>query len=165
MLRSCCRNEKERAIIEVLISSGIRVSELIDLNVNDIDFQKKSVHVRHGKGDKERYTYIDSVACNHLIRYLTSKGIESGALFVSKRSKRYTAHGIRALLNTIAKRANIPNVHPHRFRRTFATRLAARGMDIQEIQKLMGHANINTTMVYVTMDDTQVSNSYRKYSA
>lgn len=165
VLRSRCKNEKERAIIEVLLSSGVRVSELCDLNVDDIDFQSKTVHIRHGKGDKERYTYIDDVACSHLIKYLTSKGIESGALFRSTSKERYTPHGVRELLTAMAKRANVENVHPHRFRRTFATTLSSRGMGLQDIQKLMGHSNINTTMVYITMNDSQVKNSYQKFTA
>ena len=164
-LRSSCKTKKERAIIEVLASSGVRVSELTALDIEDIDFQKKSVRVRHGKGDKERYTYIDSVARNHLIKYLTEAGITSGALFPSKRKNRYTAGGIRTLLNVIAARAGVENVHPHRFRRTFATRLAARGMAIQEIQRLMGHTDINTTMTYIYMDDAQIVSSYMKHTA
>jgi len=165
VLRSVCTTEKHRAIIEVLVSSGVRVGELINLNVEDVDFQKRAVHVRHGKGDKERITYIDSVASDHLIKYLTGEHIVSGALFLSRHGERYTTNGVRALLNKLSEQSGIPDVHPHRFRRTFATKLSARGMDIQEIQRLMGHTSINTTMVYITMDDTQVNNSYRKYSA
>lgn len=163
-LRSNCQNEKERAIIEVLVASGVRVSELVNLNVDDIDFQRKSIHVKHGKGNKERYTYMDSLACSHLIKYLVTKHIESGRLFISSRGP-YTTDGIRKLLHVLAKRAGVDNVHPHRFRRTFATTMAARGMDIQTIQKLMGHTNVNTTMIYISMDDMQVINSYRKHTS
>ncbi len=164
LLRSNCKNEKERAIIEVLLSSGVRVSELCNLNLQDIDFQKQKIHIRHGKGDKDRTTYTDSVACDHLIKYLTGAGITCGAVFMSQRG-RYTPGGIRTVLNTIAARANVVDVHPHRFRRTFATRLAARGMAIQEIQKLMGHSDINTTMIYVSMDDSRVQSSYKQFTA
>ena len=163
-LRGNCKTEKERAIIEVLISSGVRVSELVNLNVDDVDFNKKVIHVRHGKGDKDRYTYINDVAQAHLIKYLTENNIISGALFRSQRKGRYTTHGIRQLLSALAKRAGVDNVHPHRFRRTFATMLASRGMNIQDIQSLMGHTDINTTMIYVALDDATVNNSYRKYA-
>ena len=164
-IRFACKSKKERAVIEMLLSSGMRVAELVDINVEDIDFNKKSVLIRHGKGNKERRTYIDDLACTHLIDYLTSNNIVSGPLFVSKRNARYTTRGIREMLHVLAKKSKVDDVHPHRFRRTFATTLAARGMDIQEIQKLMGHTNINTTMIYVYIDDTQINNSYRKYIA
>lgn len=164
-LKKNCESLKERAIMEVLLSSGVRVSELIDLDVSDIDFHVKSVRVRHGKGDKERMTYINDLALSYLIKYLVDAGIESGPLFQNNRAGRYTPAGIRYMLNQIADRAEVQNVHPHRFRRTFATSLAVRGMDIQDIQVLMGHEDINTTMHYITMDNSKVNNSYRKYIA
>lgn len=160
-IRSSCKNEKERALVEFLLSSGVRVSELVGLRVDDIDFAHKTVKVRNGKGGKDRMTYINDVTCDHLIAYLTEHCIESGNVFLSQRGV-FTQNGIRALLNSIAERANVDDVHPHRFRRTFATTLAARGMAIQDIQKVMGHSNLNTTMVYVTVDDTNVNYSYRK---
>lgn len=163
-LRQNCKNEKERAIIEVLVSSGLRVSELVDLEIDDIDFHEKSIHVRNGKGGKERQTYMDSVACNHLIKYLTENKIESGKVFRGCRGV-YTTDGIGKLLNRLGERAEVENVHPHRFRRTFATTMAARGMDIQMIQKLMGHTNINTTMIYISTNDMQIVNSYKKHTA
>lgn len=164
-LKKHCETLKERAIVELLLSSGIRVSELVDLAVSDIDFSNKIVHVRHGKGDKERTTYITDLALNYLIKYLTDAKIEAGPLFQNRQHKKYTTSGIRVMLNRIAERSGVLNVHPHRFRRTFATTLAARGMDIQDIQVLMGHTDINTTMVYVTSDNTKINHSYRKYIA
>lgn len=164
-LKKHCETLKERAIVELLLSSGIRVSELVDLDVADIDFTNKIVYVRHGKGDKERTTYITDLALNYLIKYLTDAKIEAGPLFQNRQHKKYTTSGIRVMLNRIAERSGVLNVHPHRFRRTFATTLAARGMDIQDIQVLMGHTDINTTMVYVTSDNTKINHSYRKYIA
>lgn len=164
-LKGCCETDKERAMVEVLLSSGVRVSELVDLNVEDIDFNRKSVRIRHGKGDKERCTYIDDVAQKYLVKYLIAAGIETGPLFQTRRHDRYTPAGVRYMLNNISKRADVKNVHPHRFRRTFATTLAARGMKLQDIQRLMGHTDINTTMRYITINDTQVHNSYQKYTA
>lgn len=164
-LRSSCSTKKERAMIELLVSSGVRVSELTALNVEDINFDSMSVHVRNGKGGKDRVTYIDELTKDHLVKYLLEAKIESGALFPSRRRDRYTPHGIRELLNTLAEKAKVENVHPHRFRRTFATTLAYRGMNIQDIQVLMGHTNINTTMTYIAMDDSQIQYAYRKHVA
>lgn len=163
-LKNHCDTLKERAMIEVLLTSGVRVSELTSLDVADIDYTNKSVHIRHGKGDKERYTYINDLALSYLVKYLTDSGIETGPLFLNQRKGRYTSAGIRYMLNQIADRAKVQNVHPHRFRRTFATTLASRGMDVQDIQTLMGHTDINTTMGYITMNDTKVNNSYKKYN-
>ena len=163
-IRSACKNQKERAIVEFLLASGVRISEFCDLRIEDIDFNYKAVRIRHGKGDKERYTYINDLAHEHLIKYLAEEGTTSGSLFRSKIKKAYTPHAVRGLLNSIAARAKVEDVHPHRFRRTFATTLASRGMDIQEIQKLMGHTNINTTMIYVSLNAAGVKHSYEKYA-
>lgn len=164
-LRGSCKTKKERAMVEVLTSSGVRVSELTALNVEDINFDTLSVHVRHGKGDKQRTTYINELTKEHLVKYLVEHNITSGALFPSRRRERFTEHGVRELLNTLAARANVENVHPHRFRRTFATTLAYRGMSVQDIKVLMGHTNINTTMKYISMDDSQIKYSYKKHVA
>lgn len=161
-LRSACKNLKERAIIEFLLASGVRVAEFCDLDVEDINLIDDKIRIRHGKGNKERYTYLNDLAKEHLIRYLD--GRTSGALFLTTRGDRYTKGGVRYLLHSIEKRAGVNDVHPHRFRRTFATWLASRGMPIQEIQKLMGHANINTTMVYVSLSDTDTKYAYKKFA-
>jgi site-specific recombinase XerD len=162
-LRSACKTLKERAIIELLLSSGIRVSELVMLNVDDIDKQALSVHIKHGKGNKERTTYITKVAMKHIENYLNNRNEQDSALFCNYQHQRMHDNGVRYLLNKLAKRANVANVHPHRFRRTFACCLSARGMNIQDIQKLLGHTNINTTMEYVTIDDGRLQSSYQYY--
>ena len=164
-LRGACKTKKERALIELLVSTGIRVSELTSMEVQDINMDTLAVHVIHGKGSKERMTYTTAVSARHLISYLKDRKEDGPALFYNKNHEPIEPGGIRFILNTIAKRAGVENVHPHRFRRTFATNLAKRGMDIQEIQKLLGHANINTTMVYVSTDDSKVQASYRRYTA
>ena len=163
-LKNHCKTVKERAIVELLLSSGVRVSELVDLDVSDIDFNSKSVRIRNGKGGKERITYINDLTLNYLVKYLTDAKIVMGPLFQSYKGKKYTTSGIRNMLYKLADRANVENVHPHRFRRTFATTLASRGMDIQDIKTLMGHTDINTTMLYVTSNDIKVNNSYRKFT-
>lgn len=165
VLRSACRSKKERALIEFLLASGVRVSELTQMEIRDIDRSTLSVHVRHGKGDKERMTYISPVAMTHLAAYLDSRPENGAALFYNKNHKPLQDGGVRKILNTIAARVGLDNVHPHRFRRTFATGLARRGMEIQEVQKLLGHTGINTTMRYVNVSDGKVMASYQQYIA
>ena len=164
-LRSGCHSLKDRALIEFLLATGARVSELASMSVSDISTETMTVHIRHGKGSKERITYISDVALKHLLSYLHSRKETGSALFYNKNHEALTADGVRFILNEIAKRAGVENVHPHRFRRTFATGLAKRGMPVQEIQILMGHVNINTTMVYIAMDDTQLQASYKRHTA
>lgn len=164
-LRHECKNNKERAIIELLLSSGVRVSELTNIKLSDIDFERLSVHITRGKGDKERTAYMSELARKHLIKYIQERNIQGEYLFYNKGKNVLRAGGVRDILNRIAKKANVENVHPHRFRRTFATELARRGMEVQEIQKLLGHSNINTTMEYVYTSDEQAHASYLKYSA
>ena len=164
-LRSNCRTDKERALVEMLLASGIRVSELTDLTISDVNFNDLSVRIRHGKGDKARITYINDLAKVHLEKYLTGRKQTGEYLFYNKKSEPLHPGGVRAILNNIASRANVENVHPHRFRRTFASSLAARGMNIQEIQKLLGHTNVNTTMTYIYTSDAQIQNAYKQYCA
>lgn len=162
-MRFACKTDKERAIIEVLLSSGVRVSELSNMQIQDVDFNKLSIHITNGKGGKQRTVYINKVALSHLQKYLANRGDLGNYLFYNKKRDQLGVCGIRYILNEIAKRANVENVHPHRFRRTFATGLANRGMDIQEIRKLLGHSNLNTTLEYVYTSDENVYTSYQKY--
>lgn len=164
-LRGACKNLKERALIETLLATGVRVDELCQMDITDVNFSSMTVHVRHGKGAKERVTYISNVGKKHLTAYLEDRADDSIPLFLNNQKQRLNPGGVRSILNVIAKAAGVENVHPHRFRRTFATTLAARGMDIQEIQRLLGHSNINTTMKYIQINDMQVQASYRKYIA
>lgn len=164
-LRSACKSLKERALIEFLLSTGARVSEVAEMKVQDVSVETLSVHILHGKGDKERITYTTAVGMKHLLAYIHSRKETGDALFYSKNHEPIRTSGIRFILNNVAKRAGVSNVHPHRFRRTFATNLSKRGMAVQEIQKLMGHANINTTLVYIATDDSMVQASYKKYTA
>ena len=162
MMRCNCNTTRERALFETLLSSGLRISELISMNVGDVNLETKTIKVRHGKGDKSRTTYINSIAAKYLAEFLV--GSADDPVFTNSRGGRITDDGARYVLNAIAKRAGVTNVHPHRFRRTFATNLAARGMEVQTIQKLLGHTNINTTMVYVYTDDSGTQMSYQKYA-
>lgn len=165
LLRMSCNTPKERALIEFLLSSGVRVEELSEMKISDVDLLSMSVHVVHGKGDKERITYISNVGREHLVKYLSSRDDKLPHLFINKNYGMLGTAGIRYILNSIAERAGVDNVHPHRFRRTFATNLAARGMDIQAIQKLLGHSKIDTTLRYVSTSDSQVRELYNRYIA
>lgn len=163
-LRFACNTPKERALIEMLLATGVRVSELVNIRIEDIDFENRSVHITKGKGSKERTVYFNDLARLHLQNYLLSRKEHGTYLFYNKKHEQLNAGGVRHILNVIADRAHVTNVHPHRFRRTFASGLAYRGMDIQEIRKLLGHSNINTTMEYVYTSDSQVQTSYIKYA-
>lgn len=164
-LRFACKTTKERAIIELLLASGARVSELTALKIGDINFDTMAVQIRKGKGGKARTTYINHLAKTHLLKYLMERKDTGDYLFYNKKHEPLNAGGVRFILNSIAERADIENVHPHRFRRTFASGMASRGMDIQEIRKLLGHSSLNTTLKYIHTSDEQVHTSYLKYSA
>ena len=117
-----------------------------------------------GKGNKERKVYFDSVTAMFLTKYLDSRTDDNEALFIGKRSERLRPGGVRYILHQIGVLANVENVHPHRFRRTFATTRAARGMSIQEIAWLLGHEKLDTTMKYIEKNDEDIKYSYRKFS-
>ena len=122
-------------------------------------------NVLEGKGGKQRTVYINDLAKKHLLNYLEDRNVDGDYLFYNKKKDPLNPGGVRHILKTIEARAGITNVHPHRFRRTFATNLSNRGMEVQEISKLLGHVNLNTTMEYVYTSDERVHVSYMKYSA
>ena len=164
-IRSACKTKKERAIVEFLLSSGVRVSELCTIRISDVNFDTLAVVVREGKGSKQRTVYINDLTSKHLIEYLSKRNVAGDYLFYNKAKQPLNPGGVRHILKTIEERARITNVHPHRFRRTFATGLANRGMEIQEIGKLLGHSNLNTTLTYVYTSEEKIRTSYLKYSA
>lgn len=165
-LRCACANTRERALMEFLLSSGVRVNELVHLCRRDVNLQKHSVHVIFGKGNKERITYINDVTEMHLRRYLKSRRDSSEKLFVAKKGeiRELTTGGVRWILHELGNRAGVDNVHPHRFRRTFATNLFQRGMSVREIQKLMGHAKTDTTLGYIATDEETLGTEYNRFS-
>lgn len=164
-MKSACHTRKERALVEFLLSTGIRVDELSKMDIADVNFADLSVHIRHGKGNKERITYMSNVCAKRLGEYLRERKDDEVCLFLNKNYGRIGTAGVRYILKEIEKRSGVENVHPHRFRRTFATRLANRGMSIQEIQRLMGHSKVDTTLRYVCIDDANIQASYKKYIA
>lgn len=165
-MRSVCSRPLDRAIIETLLSSGVRRKELCNLKVTDVDLDKRILTVRHGKGGKDRIVYISDVAAEHIRIYLSKRKIKSDVLFVSQISKaEYTPGGMLEMVVRIGAKAQVEGAYPHRFRRTFATEMFRRGMDIHAISKLMGHSNIATTQRYIYTADDQLQAEYRKYSA
>lgn len=167
-IRKSCNCLRDRALVEFLYSTGLRVSELASLNVDDIDMSKKEFAVV-GKGNKERTVYFSSVAKFYLEDYLKSRVEKEGdiskkPLFVGERkpNKRISKSGVEYLCRKIGKECGVENVHPHRFRRTFATIMAARGMKMEELMKLMGHSKMDTTLLYCNVWQENVRSSYEK---
>lgn len=162
-LKEVCSSVRDKAIICFLLSTGCRISEVCGLNRADVDFNNLECTVL-GKGNKERTVYLDSVAAMQLQKYLDSREEDGEALFIGKGTSRMQPGGIRKCLRVIGDRAGVPNVHPHRFRRTLATNLIKHGMPIQEVANILGHEKLDTTMMYVYLDKQSVKNSYKKYS-
>ena len=161
-LMECCKTDRDKSLITFLAATGCRISEVCRINIEDIDFEQKCCTVL-GKGSKERVVYLDDIAVMFLRRYLQSRTDNSAALFVGKGTSRLTPGGARFALKSIAAKAGVENVHPHRFRRTLATNLIDRGMAIQEVATLLGHDKIDTTMTYVHVSQENVQTAYHRY--
>jgi len=162
-IRENCKTLRERAEVELLLSSGARVSELTAMNINDINLTTHDVVIRHGKGNKERVTYMTDVCAYHLARYLESRNDNDIALFVNKFGTRIGKNSIENDMRKLAERTSIERVHPHKFRRQFGTDKVKRGMDIRTVQLLMGHSDINTTTTYTVLSNQHVKNEYMRY--
>lgn len=163
-LRKACENIRDLALLDFLYCTGCRVSEVSRLDIADIDFEQKECVVL-GKGNKERTVYLSEVAAMHLQEYLSARKDMSEALFVGKGSGRLTKNGIEARLKRLGKAAGVENVHPHRYRRTLATNLLDRGMNIQDVAQILGHADLKTTQVYCFISQVNVKAAYRKFAA
>ncbi len=164
IMRDNCDTLRDLAIIDMLASTGMRVGELVKLNISDVDFESRECVVL-GKGSKERPVYFDARTKIHLKNYLQSRNDDNPALFVSllKPHKRLEISGVEIRLRTLGRRLNIPKVHPHKFRRTLATKAIDKGMPIEQVQKLLGHSKIDTTMEYAMVNQNNVKQSHRKY--
>ena len=163
-LKEKCTNDRDKAIICFLLSTGCRISEVVQLNKQDVDFQKKQCKVL-GKGNKERIVYIDDITIFFLNRYFSQRKDTSEALFAGRCTERISPNGVRKMLTTLGKEAGVENVHPHRFRRTLATNLIGRGMPIQEVAKILGHDKLDTTMKYIFLDNNSLKFSYNKFNS
>lgn len=163
-LRDNCKCIRDLAIIDILSSTGMRVGELVKLNRVDVDFVNRECVVL-GKGSKERIVYFDARTKLHLQNYLNSRKDENEALFVSllEPHNRLEIAGVEIMLRKLGHSLEINKVHPHKFRRTLATRAIDKGMPIEQVQKLLGHQKIDTTMEYAIVDQQNVKNSHKKY--
>ncbi|MFR8068045.1 MAG: site-specific tyrosine recombinase/integron integrase [Clostridium sp.] len=164
IMRDQCGCLRDLALIDLLSSTGMRVGELVRLNRSDIDFENRECVV-FGKGSKERPVYFDARTKIHLKNYLDSRTDENPALFVSliQPFKRLEISGVEIRLRNLGKKLGITKVHPHKFRRTLATRAIDKGMPIEQVQRLLGHAKIDTTMQYAMVNQNNVKISHRKY--
>lgn len=160
-IKQACDNERDLALVNFLLTTGCRIGEVCRLTKADVNFQKLELKVL-GKGDKERIVYLTEVSAASLKAYLEHRKQDGPYLFMSIFGP-ITEQGCRALLKRIEKKSGVPNVHPHRFRRTLATHLIDRGMPIQEVAYILGHSKIDTTMTYVYIDKMNVKNAYRKF--
>lgn len=163
-MRDNCDNPRDLALIDILASTGMRVGELVLLNRDDISFDERECIV-FGKGDKERMVYFDARTKIHLQNYLDSRTDNNEALFVSLKApyNRMKIGGIELRLREIGKRLHIEKVHPHKFRRTLATVAIDKGMPIEQLQKLLGHQRIDTTLQYAMVKQSNVKIAHRKY--
>lgn len=164
ILRDSCEEIRDLAMIELLISTGIRVGELVNLDIDDINFQERECIV-FGKGESEREVYFDARSKIHLIKYLESRTDKNPSLFVSFKNphRRLGISGVERRIRELGKKADIKRVHPHKFRRTLATNAIDKGMPIEQVQKLLGHIQIDTTMQYAMVNQNNVKIAHRKY--
>lgn len=165
-LRDECENIRDLSLIELLISTGMRVGELVNLNINSLNFEDRSCIVL-GKGNKEREVYFDAKTKLHLKEYISKRNDSNDALFVSMREphQRLSISGIELIIRTLGINSNINKVHPHKFRRTLATMAIDKGMPVEQVQKLLGHVKIETTMHYALVNQSNVKISHRRYIA
>ena len=163
-LKDHCYEVRDLALIDFLSTTGVRVGELVNLNVEDIDFENRSCIVL-GKGNKEREVYFDARTKLHLEKYISSRNDSNPALFVSllEPHNRLEISGVEIRLRKLGKELDIDKVHPHKFRRTLATKAIDKGMPIEQVQRLLGHQKIDTTLEYAMVNQNNVKISHNKY--
>ena len=164
LMRDNCKCIRDLAIIDMLASTGMRVGELVKLNKEDVDFNERECVVL-GKGDKERLVYFDARTKLHLKNYISIRKDTNPALFISlnKPVARITINAVEVRLRELGKELGLNKVHPHKFRRTLATTAIDKGMPIEQVQTLLGHQKIDTTMQYAMVKQQNVKTSHRKY--
>ena len=163
-IRKACDNIRDLALVDFLYATGCRVSEVSKLDIVDVDFDNLECTVL-GKGNKERIVYLSSVAAMNLQEYLEHRTDMADALFTGRGGKRLEKNGIEAVLRKLGTIANVNNVHPHRYRRTLATNMLDRGMNIQDVAAILGHADLKTTQVYCYISQKNVKAAYNKYAS
>lgn len=165
-IRDRCYEPRDLAMVDLLYSTGIRVGELVNLNISDLNMEQRECVV-YGKGDKERKVYFDAKAKIHLQDYLNSREDQNPALFVTLDSPhdRLKISGVECRVREIGREVGLKKIHPHKFRRTMATRAIDKGMPIEQVQKILGHSQIDTTMKYAIVNQMNVKISHQKYLA
>lgn len=163
-LRDHCRERRDLAIIDLLYSTGIRVGELVNLNIDDVDLEGRECVV-YGKGGKERRVYFDAKAKVHLKEYIEDRCDDNEALFVTLDAPydRLKISGVEIRLRNLGRQLNLEKIHPHKFRRSMATRAIDKGMPIEQVQKILGHSQIDTTMQYAMVNQNNVKTAHQKY--
>lgn len=166
LLRDNCGCARDLAMLDLLYSTGIRVGELVNLNISDVDFEARECIV-FGKGDKERKVYFDAKAKIHLQNYLKKRTDDNPALFVTLDAPhdRLKISGVEIRIRALGRKLNMEKIHPHKFRRTMATRAIDKGMPIEQVQKILGHSQIDTTMQYAIVNQNNVKTSHQKFIA
>lgn len=164
VLRDACLEPRDLAMIDLLASTGVRVGELVNMNRQDIDFQERQCVV-FGKGNKEREVYFNARAKIHLLNYLGTRVDENPALFVSLNAPhtRLTIGGVESRLRLLGARSQVHHVHPHKFRRTMATMAIDKGMPIEQVQRLLGHVRVDTTLHYAQVNQNNVKLAHRRF--
>lgn len=163
-MRDSCDANRDEVIIDMLASTGMRIGEMVLLNRDDVNFEERECIVL-GKGDKERIVYFDARTKIHLEQYLNGRSDDNNALFVSLKApyNRLSISGIESRLRNLGYKLGISKVHPHKFRRTMATMAIDRGMPIEQLQQLLGHQRVDTTLQYAMVKQSNIKNSHRKY--
>lgn len=164
IMRDGCQTIRDLAMVDLLFTTGMRVGELVNLKISDMNFEERTCIV-YGKGDKERLVYFDAKAKLHLQKYLLERVDRNKALFVSlnRPYNRLGINGVEIRLREFGRKLGIEKVYPHKFRRTMATRAIDKGMPIEQVQQLLGHKQIDTTMRYAIVNQNNVKNSYKKF--
>ena len=163
-LRMACDTLRLRAMVEFLLSSGVRLSELVSLNIDDIDMQDRSCIVM-GKGAKQREVFFNERTMIHLKKYLDNREDNNPALWVSEMAphNRLGQSGVGTDIRLLGERAGVEDVHPHRFRRTMASYAVGHGMKIEQVRVLLGHESIETTQLYAIADNEDIKHAHKKY--
>lgn len=156
-------SKRDAALINFMLSTACRISEVIGINRDDLDFQNGEVKVL-GKGNKERKVYLDEISSIMLKEYLASRDDDNPAVFINRLGNRITPGGVRNMLVKVSKKTGVENIHPHRFRRTQITTLLNRGMPIQNVAIIAGHAKIDTTMKYYYACEANIKADFKKYT-
>ena len=163
-LRDGCEELRDLAMVDFLLSTGIRVGELVGLDISDVNLANMECIV-YGKGGKERKAYFDAKSKLHLEEYLASRSDDNPALFVGLKEphNRITISGVETRIKTLSRKLDIEGLHPHKFRRTMATKAINKGMPIEQVQKILGHSQIETTLQYALVNQENVKLAHRKY--